>query len=295
MTTAGADLARLGVGLAAVGRPAYINTGSAQALPAERSVAALRTQTAALLDAAWSAGIRWIDVARSYGRAEEFLSSWLDTGEHPGLTVSSKWGYAYVGDWQRDATVHEAKEHSLAQFTTQLDETRALLDVDAYLVHSLTPDSTLFTDPPLLAALGELRGRGVRVGFSTSGPRQAETVERGLALAFDGVRLFDVVQSTWNAWEQSAGVALAAAHAEGVHVVVKEALANGRLVDSLGDAPALAAVLAQPWADTVLLGAAGPDQLRSNLRCVQVDAPEVGGTAVDPQTYWAQRAQLAWV
>ena len=295
MTTAGADLARLGVGLAAVGRPAYINTGSAQALPAERSVAALRAQTAALLDAAWSAGIRWIDVARSYGRAEEFLSSWLGTGEHPGLTVSSKWGYAYVGDWQRDAAVHEAKEHSLAQFTAQLDETRALLDVDAYLVHSLTPDSPLLTDLPLLGALGELRGRGVRVGFSTSGPRQAETVERGLALVVDGVRLFDVVQSTWNAWEQSAGLALAAAHAEGVHVVVKEALANGRLVDPLGDAPALAAVLAQPWADTVLLGAAGPDQLRSNLRCLQVDAPDVGGAAVDPQTYWAQRAQLAWV
>ena len=295
MTTAGTDLARLGVGLAAVGRPAYINTGSAQALPAERSVAALRAQTAAVLDAAWAAGIRWIDVARSYGRAEEFLSSWLGTGEHRGLTVSSKWGYAYVGDWQREAAVHESKEHSLARFTTQLDETRALLDVDAYLVHSLTPDSPLFTDLPLLAALGELRGRGVRVGFSTSGPRQAETVERGLALVVDGVRLFDVVQSTWNAWEQSAGVALAAAHAEGVHVVVKEALANGRLVGSLGDAPALAAVLAQPWADTVLLGAAGPDQLRSNLRCVQVDAPDVAGTAVDPQTYWAQRAQLAWV
>jgi aryl-alcohol dehydrogenase-like predicted oxidoreductase len=295
VTAAGADLARLGVGLAAVGRPAYINTGSAAALPSDRSVPALRAQTAAVLDAAWAAGLRWVDVARSYGRAEEFLHDWLGTGEHPGLTVSSKWGYAYVGGWRRDAAVHEAKEHSLARFTAQLDETRALLAVDAYLVHSLTPDSPLLTDSPLQHALGELRDTGVRVGFSTSGPHQAETVERGLALAVDGVRLFDVVQSTWNAWEQSAGPALAAAHEDGVHVVVKEALANGRLVAELGDAAALAAVLAQPWADTVLLGAAGPEQLRSNLRCLDVTAPDVSGTAVDPGTYWSQRSELAWV
>jgi aryl-alcohol dehydrogenase-like predicted oxidoreductase len=290
-----ATVARLGIGLAAVGRPAYINTGSAAALPTDRSVPALRAQTAAVLDAAWTAGLRWVDVARSYGRAEEFLHDWLGSGEHPGMTVSSKWGYAYVGGWQRDAAVHEAKEHSLARFTAQLDETRALLAVDAYLVHSLTPDSPLLIDAPLQHALGALRDTGVRVGFSTSGPHQAETVERGLALVVDGTRLFDVVQSTWNAWEQSAGPALAAAHDDGVHVVVKEALANGRLVAALGDAAALAAVLAQPWADTVLLGAAGPEQLRSNLGCLDVAAPDVSATAVDPRTYWSQRAELAWV
>ena len=288
-------VARLGIGLAAVGRPAYINTGSADALPADRSVTALRAQTGEVLEAAWEAGIRWVDAARSYGRAEEFLHDWLGGGERPGLTVSSKWGYAYVGDWQRDAAVHEAKEHSLARFTTQLDETRALLDVDAYLVHSLTPDSPLLRDEALQRALGELRATGVRVGFSTSGPHQTETVERGLALAVDGVRLFDVVQSTWNAWEQSAAPALAAAHELGVHVVVKEALANGRLVPVLGDAGALAAVLAQPWVDTVLLGAAGPEQLRSNLHCLEVAAPDVDGMAVHPEQYWSQRAELAWV
>ena len=290
-----AGVARLGIGLAAVGRPAYINTGSADALPADRSVNALRVQTGQVLDAAWEAGIRWIDTARSYGRAEEFLHDWLAAGEHPGLTLSSKWGYAYVGDWARDATVHEAKEHSLARFTAQLGETRAMLDVDAYLVHSLTPDSPLLGDDALQHALGELRATGVRVGFSTSGPQQAETVERALAITVDGVRLFDVVQSTWNGWEQSAGPALAAAHEDGVHVVVKEALANGRLVGVLGDAAALAAVLARPWADTELLGSAGPEQLRSNLRCLAVDAPDVTAMAVDPAQYWAQRSELAWV
>lgn len=120
-TVARPGVERIGIGLAAVGRPAYINTGSADALPVDRSVPALRAQTAAVLDAVWAAGVRWVDTARSYGRAEEFLHHWLGTAEHPGLTVSSKWGYAYVGAWQRDAAVHEAKEHSLARFTTQLE------------------------------------------------------------------------------------------------------------------------------------------------------------------------------
>ena len=46
---------------------------------------------------------RYYDAARSYGRAEEFLSSWL-RGLPPdalGRTVvGSKWGYYYTADWQ---------------------------------------------------------------------------------------------------------------------------------------------------------------------------------------------------
>lgn len=278
-----------------MGRPAYINTGSAAALPAERTADALRAQSAAVLDAAWASGVRWMDAARSYGRAEEFLRDWLAADPRDGIVVSSKWGYTYVGRWQRDARVHEVKEHTLARFRAQLAETRSLLAVDVYLVHSLTPDSPLFGDAELHRALGELRATGVRVGFSTSGPQQSQTVQRGLELTVDGARLFDVVQSTWNVWEQSAGAALAAAHADGVHVVVKEALANGLLVPELGDAAALAAVLAQPWADTVLLGSAGPDQLRSNLRCLGAATPSLAPLAQDPEHYWSRRAALEWV
>ena len=45
--------------------------------------------------------------------------------------------------------------------------------VHLYQVHSLTLDSPLFDDGPLLDALARLRDSGVAVGFSTSGPRQA--------------------------------------------------------------------------------------------------------------------------
>lgn len=300
------------LGLAALGRPAYLNLGRADALPADRGVEAMRAQCHAVLDAAHAAGVRRVDAARSYGRAEEFLAGWLDSRGHRDVRVSSKWGYAYVGGWRRDAEVHEVKEHSLERFTRQWRETRDLLGahVGLYLVHSLTADSPLFGDPDLLLALGELRDSGVRLGCSTSGPDQAGTVRRALELEVQGRRLFDAVQATWNVLEPSVGPALEQAAEAGVEVFVKEGLANGRLaVDpparvrelagrhGVGpDAVALAAVLAQPWADVVLSGAASVDQLHANLaaREVELDPDELAGLAEPPGEYWATRASLAW-
>jgi aryl-alcohol dehydrogenase-like predicted oxidoreductase len=261
-----------------------------------------------VLDAAYTAGIRWVDAARSYGRAEEFVSGWLASRGFTDVTVSSKWGYEYTADWQPDADVHEVKEHSLARFERQWSETKALLDVDLYQVHSLTMDSPLFTDRELQAAMA---ATGVPLGFSTSGPRQADTVRRAFALKVDGRRLFSAVQSTWNVLETSAGKALAEAHASGARVMVKEVMANGRLAveppravadianrNLAGpDAVAMAAALAQPWADVVLSGAASVAQLHSNIAPVtldEVDLQLLSDVAEDPEAYWSHRSALAW-
>jgi aryl-alcohol dehydrogenase-like predicted oxidoreductase len=90
-------------------------------------------------------------------------------------------------------------------------------------------------------------------------------------------------------------------------VIVKEALANGRLAvprpetAGLGERPdvtALAVALAQSWADVVLSGAATVAQLRSNLTALevttQVDPDGLATLALDPQTYWDQRAAMPW-
>ncbi|MFB4318859.1 aldo/keto reductase [Actinomadura sp. 21ATH] len=304
------SVGRLGLGLAALGRPAYINVGRAEGLPARRGVEDLRKATWSVLDAAYAAGVRWVDAARSYGRSEEFLGGWLAERGHEDVTVSSKWGYAYVGGWRMDAEVHEVKEHSLRRFREQYAETRRFLRPDVYQVHSLTTDSPLFGDGALQAALAEVAADGVRVGFSTSGPRQGETVRKALELEVEGRRLFSTVQSTWNVLEPSVGEALREAHENGVHVLVKEALANGRLAvqapgsvqraaDGQGvgtDAVALASVLRQPWADTVLIGAVSTGQLRSNLAALDVVLEEgaLPSLAVPPERYWEQRAALPW-
>ena len=73
----GLDATEIGLGLAALGRPAYINLGRDEDLGGSARVAALERRAHAVLDAAWAAGVRYFDAARSYGRAEEFLASWL--------------------------------------------------------------------------------------------------------------------------------------------------------------------------------------------------------------------------
>ena len=323
MPSPSAPAARLGLGLAAIGRPAYITPGRDADLPADRSPAALEARAHELLDAAAALDVGYVDTARSYGRAEEFLASWLRGRGAAGSVapfVASKWGYRYTAGWRPDAARHEVKDHSPAAFEEQLAESLALLgpELRLYQVHSLTSDSPLWTDVPLQRRLGELRAAGVEVGFSTSGPAQADAVRRGLALTVDGERLFSSVQSTWNLLEPSAGPALAEASAAGLRVVVKEALANGRLTDrgavagtgaaraaagagATVDAVALAAALAQPWCDVVLSGAVTVAQLRSNAAARSLDVLPAEGLVAgaliapqDPAGYWAQRSALSW-
>src|ERR1700730_1833547 len=79
---AGPVVSRIGLGLAALGRPAYITSGREQDL-ADRSVAGMRARAFSVLDAAYAAGGRYVDAARSYGLAEEVLGGWLAGRGHP--------------------------------------------------------------------------------------------------------------------------------------------------------------------------------------------------------------------
>jgi aryl-alcohol dehydrogenase-like predicted oxidoreductase len=307
----GPAVSRIGLGLAALGRPAYITSGRDGDLP-DRSVAGMRAQTFSMLDAAYAAGVRYVDAARSYGRAEEFLAGWLAERGHADVVIGSKWGYRYTGDWRLDAPQQEVKEHSLAMFTSQLAESRALLGdrLALYQVHSLTLDSGLFTDAPLLATLARLRAEGVTIGLSTSGPRQAEAIRRALTLTVDGQQLFTATEVTWNLLEPSVGGAAAEAAAAGWAILVKEAIANGRLTAAGGppapltalatargvteDAVALAAALAQPWASVVLSGAVTRAQLEENLAALTVVQLPPLSLAEAADAYWAERAARPW-
>jgi aryl-alcohol dehydrogenase-like predicted oxidoreductase len=303
----------IGLGLAALGRPGYLNLGHRDDLGSDRSVAALELRTHAVLDAAYDAGVRYFDAARSYGRAEAFFASWLQRrGLEPGeVTVGSKWGYTYTADWQVRADPPEVKDLSVDTFRRQLGETRDLVGehLRLYQIHSATLESGVLDDTAVLSALAELRSGGVSVGLTTSGPDQEETVRQAI-----GAGGFDTVQATWNLLEPSAGPALADAHREGLGVIVKEALANGRLTSRGGcadlekaaqrlgaspDAVALAAALAQPWADVVLSGAASTEQITSNLAAWHVlwDDEAVGALghmAEEPAAYWRTRTELVW-
>jgi aryl-alcohol dehydrogenase-like predicted oxidoreductase len=321
----GLRVSRLGLGLAALGRPGYINLGHADDLHSDYEVAAMEVRTHAVLDSAWQAGVRYFDAARSYDRAEAFLSSWLRARQIPSsdVTISSKWGYTYTAGWKVEADRHEIKDHSLATLRRQLPESQALLGeyLRLYQIHSATLESGVLKDQLVLEELGRVRATGLRVGLTLSGPSQGETLLRALDVVVDGERLFDCVQLTWNVLEPSAGPAAQQAHDAGMGVVVKEALANGRLTErnndpafaasrqlleasaaGLGcslDVLALAAALGQPWVDAVLSGAVLPEQLHSNLAALHVSWDEEVGDRLQalietPEEYWTRRSRLPW-
>ena len=316
---------RLGLGLAAVGRPGYINLGRGRDLPAARTAPALAARTAELLDTAVAAGVRYVDAARSYGRAEEFLAAWLATRApaRDGLTIGSKWGYRYTAGWSVDASVHEEKELSATRFTQQVAESRAILGswLDLYQIHSATAESGCLTDATLLGLLVERKRAGDyrAVGLTLTGPDAARALELALAARIDGEPVFDVVQATFNCLEPSLAGPLATAHAAGLGVIAKEVFANGRLSDAeaardaalaplaslarargIGmDQLALAWVLAHPFVDCALSGAATTEQLASHVAATMVALDEdvdaaVRGVREPPTTYWKHRAALPW-
>jgi aryl-alcohol dehydrogenase-like predicted oxidoreductase len=121
--------------------------------------------------------------------------------------------------------------------------------------------------------------------------------------------------------EQSMADSLHQAADSGMGIIVKEALANGRLTprnqdadfaktrdtlenmarsyDSSVDAIALAFVLAHPWAHVVLSGAAVEAHLYSNLSAAQLELSDdsldhLRQFSESPEHYWKERSQLAW-
>lgn len=321
-------MANIGLGLAAIGRPGYINLGHAEDLASKYSINAMRNNAHAVLDAAWASGLKYFDAARSYGRAEEYLGSWIQSrGILPDeITIGSKWGYTYTAAWQvqtPEGVEHEVKRHDLpvlrSQYATTIKNLEAHLDL--YQIHSATLESGVLENEEVLSFLNGVRAAGIEIGLSVSGPRQSETIEKALSINVDGVPLFGAVQATWNLLERSAGPALAKAGQRGLTVIVKEAVANGRLttknldsgfswqrglleqvaaeIDTTIDALALAAALNQPWATTVLSGAANIDHLRSNLAAREIQwtdaiSEQLDSVAESAQEYWTTRSRLAW-
>jgi aryl-alcohol dehydrogenase-like predicted oxidoreductase len=319
--------ARLGLGLAALGRPGYVTLNHASDLGGQYDPPIMELHAHHVLDAAFEAGIRYIDAARSYGRAEDFLASWLrKRAIEPGeVSVASKWGYTYTAGWSTSATQHEVKDHSLAAFERQLAESVERLGryLSLYQIHSVTAESKTLEDDALIDAIARLRERGISAGLSVSGAGQDVAIRRSLEVRRDGERVFDSVQATWNLLERGAESALQDAHGAGMKVVVKEALANGRLAqenrnddkvfyplvariremaESRGttiEMLALGAALARPWADVVLTGAATVGQIRSNVAALQLPYDDelewqLRSVSTNSDEYWRARSAFSW-
>src|SRR5258708_6251942 len=113
----GPVVSRIGMGLAALGRPAYITTGRAHDLT-DRSVPAMRARTFCVLDAAYDGGVRYVDAARSYGRAEDFLAGSL--ADRAGFSVAQ-----WAGNFVEPSVAPAAAEAAAAGWTILVNEVLA--------------------------------------------------------------------------------------------------------------------------------------------------------------------------
>lgn len=318
----GLQVSQMGLGLAALGRPGYINLGHGDDLAHDYVVEAMEGRTHRMLDLAYERGVRYFDAARSYGRAEKFLLSWLEKQATNDIVVGSKWGYIYTAEWQIEAEKHEIKRHTLEVLNKQWEKSSKLLPwLKLYQIHSATFESGVLENTEVLSRLAGLKNEGVAIGLSVSGPKQGEVIEAAMLERIDGVHLFDSVQATFNVLEQSVAPVLQQVAEAGVGVIVKEALANGRLtsrnrregfvevkavledmmqeLNIKMDMLALAYVLHQPWAQVVLSGAAVEAHLKSNLAAADVSLTEaqlvqLAALAQKCQDYWTVREGLAW-
>lgn len=320
---------RLGLGMAALGRPGYINIDRSAVLGSEgRTVDKMQGQANVVIDKLFSLTTNnerpWLDCARSYGLSEKFVGEYLRSKnvDPSKVYVSSKWGYTYVADWKvelGDGEPHEVKDHSAKNFLKQLEETANCVGeyVDLYQIHSATFESGVLTDKKAHQALARCRKeRGWSIGLSVSSPKQDEIIREAMKIKVDGDALFDSVQCTYNVLEQKPASALQEAKDSGMSVIIKEGLANGRALRHPGviryakelrcepDQLALGCILAQPFQPSVLSGAVTAEQLESNWKALDV-AKELQSkpsllneimTAcmMNSDEYWNERSALPW-
>jgi aryl-alcohol dehydrogenase-like predicted oxidoreductase len=313
---AGLSLPPLSLGTAAVGRPAYLTLEHGLDIQ-DATVEGMRRLAFEVLDLSYASGIRHVDTAPSYGLAETFVSDWLRSRNPTDMFVTTKWGYSYRGNWRLDVRPQEVKDLSLATYARQvpLSVRRFGARLGGLQIHSATLESGVLTDQAVLAAMRALAEDGVCIGLSTSGPRQADAIALALEVRAQQGVPFSFIQTTWNVLEPSVGSALAMASDAGLGVIIKEALANGRLVrgghvpPAVGDVArrrgvgpdvvCLAAALALECRPVVLLGPSTAEQLRSNLDAASIDLSVtelavLRDAAMDPLEYWTDRSGLPW-
>jgi len=310
---------KLGLGLAALGRPGYINLGHHQNIGPDKSKQTMYFQAEKVLNFAYQSGIQYFDVARVYGASEEFLSKWIRKQNQFNGYVGSKWGYEYLADWKIDTDVHERKDHSAAFLKQQWVETRLNLgkNIDLYQIHSVTPESNVLNDIEVLNELHKIKKSGIEIGISTSGPIQEETIKKLLEIN-KVENLFTFIQCTINILEQSCQQILIEASESKINVIAKEVFANGRLsaankefhqkeililrnlaLDlnlSLEDLSLIWAYK-QKYINIVLTGAATVEQLQSNIDAISkkdVILPNLLELGTSKESYWQSRKSLKW-
>ncbi|WP_343330863.1 aldo/keto reductase [Polaribacter staleyi] len=312
---------QLGLGTAALGRPQYINVRTETCDNSD--LTEFRNQSFAVLEEAYHLGIRYFDTAPGYGLAEELLLEWVQTKDDNSIEVATKWGYTYTANFDANATVHEVKEHSLSKLNEQWNFSKQLLPyLKVYQIHSATLETGVLENTEVLEQLALLKKEyNLKIGLTTTGTNQVEVIKKALNVLVDGTPVFDLFQVTYNFLDQSFIEISAELVRQNKSIVIKEALANGRVfknenypnytemyatLESLSkkhnvgvDAISLKYCVQTIPESTVLSGASSIEQLKQNLEMDSFtlsadDIETLNSLKVSPDAYWTERKKLQW-
>ncbi|WP_405608795.1 aldo/keto reductase [Polaribacter sp. Asnod1-A03] len=312
---------KLGLGTAALGRPQYINVRLESCDNSDLEI--FKKGSFNTLEEAYNLGIRYFDTAPGYGLAEELLLEWLQTKEDSSIVVATKWGYTYTANFNPDAKVHEVKEHSLSKLKEQWNFSKQLLPyLKVYQIHSATLETGVLENTEVLEYLAFLKKEfNVKIGLTTTGTNQVEVIKKALDILVDGTPIFDIFQVTYNFLDQSLSEVSKELISKNKSIVIKEALANGRIFSNktypyykemytkleqiskkhnVGvDAISLKYCEQTITNAIVLSGASNINQLKENLKLndfsLSTEEIETLNTFKIPtDAYWTERKQLEW-
>ena len=312
---------KLGLGTAALGRPQYINV---RLKNGEKSdLEAFKKNSFSVLETAYNKGIRYFDTAPGYGLAEALVVEWLQTKNDTSIQIATKWGYTYTANFDENAIVHEVKEHSLAKLNAQWNFSKQLLPyLKVYQIHSATIATGVLENQAVLEQLSSLKKEHhLTIGLTTTGENQVEVLKRALDVHIEGTQVFDLFQVTYNCLEQSLQKISQELIQQEKTIVIKEALANGRIFKNKNyqqysllyktlanlaqkyevgiDAISLKYCAQKIPKSTILSGASTIRQLQENLKADTFMLSRKDLTLLDAfktpaHYYWSERKKLTW-
>ena len=312
---------QLGLGTAALGRPQYINLRQEKAKG--QDLETFKEQGYSVLEKAYNLGIRYFDTAPGYGLAEQLVLEWLQTKNDPSIQIATKWGYTYVANFDVNAVIHEIKEHSIEKLQEQWEVSKAFMPhLKVYQIHSTTLETGVLANEAVLNQLALLKKEhNLEIGITTTGANQVAVIKKALDVTVGGHQLFDAFQVTYNMLDQSLGEISRELVQQKKNIIIKEALANGRVfrnktykhydglyieLERLSrkykvgvDAIALQFCGQTLPTGILLSGASNTEQLQENLKLntfhlSEEEIQELAAFKIDPITYWEERNQLKW-
>ena len=191
-----------------------------------------------------------------------------------------------------------------------------------YQIHSATFDTGVLENVEVLNRLHELKQEhNIIIGLTTTGANQTEVLEKGLSIQIENDPLFQSFQCTYNVLDQSVFKYAEALKSLKGPFIIKEALANGRLIPNKNfpqylnlydlmnrlakkynvgaDAIALRYCIDVFPDALVLSGANNGVHLAANLKADQFsltnsEIEELSTFGISNNNYWKERKALAW-